>query len=80
MNDIEPLRLSLAGDAIDQPVFAGDPARAPALQSMLEWLRFPESLERIALDVFDQGLDGFENFPVLTRQQATAERPKQKTG
>src|SRR4051812_41401363 len=26
LNNIEPLRLPLAGDAIDQPVFAGDPA------------------------------------------------------
>ena len=65
LNNIELLRLPLAGDAIGRPVFAGDPARSPTLQRMLEVFRHPKSLERIALDVLDQGADGFATFLVL---------------
>ena len=65
LNNIELLRLPLAGDAIGRPVFAGDPARSPILQRMLEVFRHPKSLERIALDVLDQGADGFATSLVL---------------
>jgi hypothetical protein len=35
-----------AGDAIDKAVFAGDAARPPFGQILLEWFRFAKSLKR----------------------------------
>src|SRR5690242_3952516 len=46
-------------------MFAGDPARPPATQSMLERLRLTEAFERVTPDVFDQIVDGLKNLRIV---------------
>src|ERR1044072_936916 len=58
LHDVEPPIGALAGHAIDQPVFARNAARPPALQRVFEGLGFAEPLEWIAFDVLDQRVDG----------------------
>src|SRR5688500_8379837 len=41
-------------DAIDEPVLVGDTPRPRVGAPRLEWLRFPNSTERIALDGRDE--------------------------
>src|ERR1700754_2690051 len=77
LHDIALLISALSGHPIDQTVFARNAARPPALQRVFEGLRFPEPLERIALDVLDQLINGGEAFfviflPMEVHQVATA--------
>jgi hypothetical protein len=44
LHDVALLLGALAGNAIDQAVFAGNAARPPALQRVLEGLGFAEAL------------------------------------
>jgi len=61
---LDLLVFSAAGDPINQPMFTSDASGPPALQGMLERLRFPESLKRIASYIFDQIVDRRENLGV----------------
>lgn len=53
------------GDLVDEPVLVGDPAGPVALEPMFEWLGCADALVAVAFDVLDQGVDPFEDLPVL---------------
>jgi hypothetical protein len=58
LNDFQLTVFALAADSINQPVIACDAPGPKPLQGIFKGLRFPEPLERIALDIFDQVVDG----------------------
>lgn len=65
LSDLDLLGLAFAAYPKNQSMFASDTARPPSSEGMLKGLWFPEPLERITPDVFDEFIDGLENFYVL---------------
>src|SRR5690554_1371515 len=50
---------------VHEPVFIGDAARPIALEAVAQRLRLPQALVAVAGYVLDQGVDAFEDLPVL---------------
>lgn len=52
-------------DVVNEAVFVINPAAPVSAEVMLEWLRVANADELISLDVFDEHVDEFLDFPVL---------------
>lgn len=65
LSDFDLLSLALTAYPINQAMFASDAARPPSGENIFKGLWFPEPLKRITRDVFDEIIDGLENFCVL---------------
>ena len=52
-------------DVVNEAVFVINPAAPVSAEVTLEWLRVANAGELISLDVFDEHVDAFQDFPVL---------------
>ena len=65
LDDLQRLRGSRAFHSIDEPILAIDPARPPALQSSLQWLRLPSALERVPTAFLDQLVEALQRLGIV---------------
>lgn len=65
LRHIQRLRIALAADAIDQSVFAADPAGPPARKVAAQRFGLAGALERVAAAFGDQGIQLCEHFGIV---------------
>ena len=52
-------------NVVYEAVFVINPAAPVSVEIMLEWLRVANAGVLISLDVFDEHVDAFQDFPIL---------------